>query len=579
MKKVNDFFTMHKSANLFLLLLLLAITFIASFSTIFKVHYDELQGTHSWLSGSTIKFVNNWLEETPQKLHFVNYESPDSIEFNETTERGPYISYPSGCTLFVYFAAKIVGRNTIGISFLKHFQMICFLLEVLLFGLFVYRFLGKSGIESVKEKLFVSFATATFWSWLPTNVWYLANVYFADQCIILFVMAFLLVEYECYYCEKKSLSISLNFIKSILILCGVLIDYYFWILAFVAFIFQIVITVKSEKSIGHIIINSLWYAIPVILALGFYAYQLFSVPNWKSILFAKFEQRAGLVKTDTGPGVFNTPKFIIKNLIRNFIYAFGLKENLKVLPLLLLVLYLFVKKADKSEKKSHFVYKEIIFSKNGIIIILGVISPILQILLLKNHSAIHEFSQIKLSWIFAMFPLVVSLISVNFNNYFEEKIVYLGKIKISYFLNLFIISFLCIAFLTAVPFSSWSFRKSRMEEYHDYHLAEILKDNTSFEHVCFSFSYEIPNNPPQELAISRKQVYKINSKEELESYFPNLKENAKKIFVIDKTALSTLTNEQIESQLDLQSSNVAIYEDDQFCLLEICSDKTSVLDK
>lgn len=574
MKKVNDFFTMHKSSNIFLLLLLLAITFIGTFSTIFRVHYDELQGTHSWLSGSTIKFVNNWLEETPQKLHFVNYESPDSIEFNETTERGPYISYPSGCTLFVYLVAKVFGKSAIDIGFLKHFQMMCFLLEILLFGLFVYRFLGRTGIESEKEKVFVSFTTATFWSWLPTNVWYLANVYFADQCIILFVMAFLLLEYECYFCKKKSLSVSLNFIKSLLILCGVLTDYYFWILAFVAFIIQIVLTVKSKKSIGQIIINSLWYAIPVILALCFYAYQLFSVPNWKSILFAKFEQRAGLVKSDTGAGAYNTPKFIIKSLISNFIYAFGLKENLKVLPLLLLVLYLFAKKADKSEKNSNFICTEIIFSKNGLIIILGIISPIIQILLLKNHSAIHEFSQIKLGWIFAMLPIVVSLISMKSNN-FERKITYLGKIKISYFLNVFIISFLCIVFFTAVPFSSWSFRKSRMAEYHDYHLAEILKNNTSFEHVCFSFSYEIPNNPPQELAISRKRVYKINSKEELESYFPNLNENAKKIFVIDKTALSNLTNEQIEVQLDLQNFNKIIYEDDRFCLLEFDTVKTS----
>ena len=137
------------------------------------------------------------------------------------------------------------------------------------------------------------------------------------------------------------------------------------------------------------------------------------------------------------------------------------------------------------------------------------------------------------------------------------------------FMQIFMISFLCIVFITGVPFSSMKFRNEQEMESHDYHLAEILRDNTSYEHVCFSFSYQIYTNPPHELAVSRKKVYKIDNKAELNTTFPNLNSQAVKIFVIDKDAVSELTDEQIAVQNELKNSNKLFFEDERFCLLEL----------
>ncbi|MBQ4496577.1 MAG: hypothetical protein II973_03645 [Spirochaetaceae bacterium] len=554
MIKVKGLFSVNKSKiSVIFLFLLLTLTFVVSFKTKFVVHYDRLYGYLSQLSGSTLKFVNNWLVETPQKLHFLNFELPDSIEFNNLIERESYISYPSGCTFFVYVFAKLLGRQIIDISFLKHFQMICFWMETLLLAVFVYRFLKNIGIKSEIEKTVAAFLTAIFWAWMPTNVWYLANIYFADQCIILFVMAFLYVEYEFYCCKNNRARFILNLIKASLIFAGVLIDYYFWIFTFVAFVLQVVYSIKDKERISIIIGNALWYVIPVILAVSVFACQLLSVPDWKNRLYSTFLFRIGVTNTEID-------KVILKSLYHYTVNGFGLKSNLNLLVLLILILC-FHSDSIKISKKFFVVLKEYLFTNNGIIILLGTIAPILQIVVLKNHAAQHDFSIIKIAWIIAVFPVVFSVIYFKSINHESQRTFQ--------FMQIFMISFLFIVFITGVPFSSMKFRNEQELELHDYHLAEILRDNTSYEHVCFSFTCSITKDLRNELAVSRKNVHKIDNKNELNTMFPNLNSQAVKIFVIDKDAVSELTDEQIAVQNELRSTNKVFFEDERFCLLEL----------
>lgn len=557
MKKANKtLLAANKSViSVGLLFLLLTLAFGVSFKTKLAVNYDSFNGRHCWLSGSTIKFVNNWLIETPQKLHFVNINLPDSIEFNGLAEREPYISYPSGCTFFVYVFAKMLGRQTIDISFLKHFQMLCYWLETLLLAIFVYRLLNNSGIKSELEKTTAAFLTAIFWAWMPTCVWYLANVYFADQCVILFVMAFLYVEYENYCSANTRHRFILNSIKAVIIFAGILIDYYFWVLTFVAFVLQIVYSVKNKKTLAAIIKTLLWYVIPVILGVVVYACQLVSTPNWLDELSFVFLYRTGAAKRD------DIDKHIFKVLWRHIVAGFGLKTNLRLFVLFMLILCLH---SDKIRISRFFtVLGKTLFTNNGTIILLGTIAPVLQIIVLKNHSAVHDFSMVKLAWIAAILPVVFS--AIYFKSIEHESQSTLA------FLQVFMISFLCVVFITGVPFSSIKFREDQEQELHDYHLAEILRDTTSYEHVCFSFTYSIPANPPHELSVSGKNVWKIDSKSEMNTKFPNLKEQAIKLFIIDKYAASELTEEQTAVQAELRNSGTVFFEDERFCLLKLTS--------
>ena len=546
--------------SLLMALLVSTLIFAVSFRTIFKVDYNSLSGTLCYVSGSTIKFVDNWLAETPQKLHFVNFESPDSIEFNSLSERGPYISYPSGCTLFVYCAAKLAGKRRVTISFLKHFQMLCFWLEVMLLAIFVCRFLARNRAVSEMERFLIALATATFWSWLPVNAWYLANVYFADQCVILFVMAFLLLEYEVMWRENKSARLLLNIAKSLAIFAGVLTDYYFWILVFVAFVLNIVSGVREKKTPAAIARRSLWYVVPVLLALGFFLYQLTSVPNWRGILKYKFLFRAGIADSE-----WNDKEFIRSALRFYFSNAFGLDVSLSSLLMLFLVLYLQLQRARPAGKAARAAMKDSITGRNGTVLLLGFVSPALQIVLLKNHSAMHEFSMMKLAWCFAMMPLALSALLCRTIDFSGRR----WYFAVSPFFHCFIICFSVMLLITKVPMSSRTLYKTRSGETEDYRLAEILRERARYEHVFFSFSHAIPTLPPQKLAVSGKQVHKITSVEEMGTLFPRLRAGAVKIFVIDKDESPSLPVEQAAAERALMEAGGTFYEDERFVLLTV----------
>ena len=537
--------------------LLLTVVFVLSFKIIFKIDYENNNGLHNWLSGSTLKFVNNWLAETPQKLHFVNFEAPDSIEFNSLSERGPYVSYPTGVTFFVYFFAKLTGHKSIDLSFLKHFQGVCFWLEVLLLAFFVFRFLSRTGVKSEKERFFITFFTALFWMWLPTTAWYLTNIYFADQCVILFVTAFLLVEYESMNCRDRSLAVLLNIMKFYLIFAGMMVDYYFWILAFVAFVCYLIFAIKEKKTILNILANSLLYVVPVALALGAFAAQLFSVPNWQDALKNRFLFRAGMSESR-----FNTYDYLVDNLIDNFKFAFGLEGCARMLPMIALAVFACFRHAGLKPTGAKFrtVLAKSVFGKNGMVFLVGFIAPLLQVALLRSHSAVHEFSMIKFGWCFAVLPIIVSAVLCRMFD-FEEK-------KISKFSFFFTVCFLSMLVLTSVPFSSYDFYNSRKSQFNiDFDVAKILREKTSYEHVCFSFSHEIPNNPPQELGASGKRVHKIRNINEMNTRFRSLKEGAKKILVIDKSRSSKLPKDQKKAESDFKHSHKIIYEDKSVCLV------------
>ena len=548
-----------------ILFLALTLAFMVSCKWIFPVTYKTLSGSHIWLSASTIKFVNHWLSESPQELHFVNFESPDSIEFNSSVERGPYISYPSGETFFVYCFAKLAGHSRIDLSFLKHLQLWCFWSEILLFALFVYRFLSRNGVASEMEKTITAFSTALFWSWLPANTWYLENVFFADQCIILFVMAFLLVEYEGMHCTRKTCRFTINAAKSLLIFAGVMIDYYFWILAFVAFIMHLLRTMRAKEGWANLVSQSLWYVVPVIVALTAFACQLMSIPNWDNLLADRFFLRAGL-----SPCEDNALRGILINLKIHFTSSFGLTKSGFLRSLVLFAVLVFELGMGTMKNTCRRIlsrFPKWVFGKNGTIIVLGFVSPLLQIALLRNHSAMHEFSMLKLAWCVAMVPVLVPLMLLRAKGFSRQC--FAGNAKYSFFFHGFVLCMGAMIVITNIPFSSRDFYLSRQQySSHLEHsrIAEILRNNTSREHVCFSFSVEIPENPPHALAISGKRVYKINALKELDAHFPNLALGAKKLLVIDKNA-TDLTNEQLAEQRMLVSDKPVFYEDDWFCLL------------
>lgn len=550
----------------------LTLIFAAGFKTLFPIRYGRLTGMHSWLSASTLKYVNNWLEEGPGKLHFVNYESPASIEFSTLEERWPYLSYPTGETFFVYCFAKLAGKSEIDLPFLKRLQLGCFWMSLLFFALFVYRFLAGNGVISEIGKAVSAFFTAWLWAWTPTSAWYLSNIYFADQCEIPFVMAFLLVEYECAGGKSKAWIITLNILKAALVFAGVMIDHYFWILVFVAFLLDAIRSFRTEKSLSRTVLKSLWYVVPVVLALSVYALQLLSVPGWRGILMERFMLRGGF---DGRDGNAFLP--ILMGLKLRFTESFGVTKCgwFRLVLIVATALYVRPKRADGTTGCGKVCFLKCLSSfgnavcgRNGSIVALGFSAPILQILLFKQHSVVHEFSMQKLAWCVAMIPILVALLLWRRGLGPGKKD---SNVKSPNYLRCFMPCFAALLIVTDIPFSSRAFylaHQNAKDGPEDFRLAEILHGCASHDDVFFSFSREIRDMPPHELAVSRKRVHKISSAEELDTLFPNLPPHARKILVIDKKS-ADLTEGQLEEERALSAACEVFFEDDAFRMVVV----------
>lgn len=549
--------------NVFILAVLVSLCFFFFFRFISPVNVNNMGGMHSWLSGSTIKFVNNWLEEGPERLNFTNYEAPNSIEFETLEEREPYLSYPTGETFFVYITAKVMGKSRITVSFLHKFQLIIFSVEAILFSVFVYLFLAKTvKLRSNCQKIIIAFFVAVLWMLLPTCSYYLANIYYADQSVIFWVMGIMLVEYVIrVFNLSKKWSRSLKCLRAALIYTGLLVDYYFWFLALFLFIFEmldIFVRKKKGERKKEIIGVLMWFGIPAVLAVLTYYMQLVQTSGWMKILSNRFNVRVAGREIDTLDVVFS-------GIVENFVAAFSLHHTMSIyLGLISVAIIVIGCVAIVKEKK----YLVLIRNPGISIVVANILAIISQIFFFKQHSAIHEFSMIKVGWVIALLPIIITMViccALKLPRGYRKNVLGVGM---EYFSLCFIPSFLIIIILVGVPASTIEFTEKRVAEV-KYDFEEMINEETNYSDVLFSYTDEILKNPPQQLAISNKLLYKIDDVLDIDEIFPNLSLEATKILVVvNNKDLPDAQKKQL-SCLKNKPDNIKRYEDNEYLLLEM----------
>lgn len=504
--------------------------FLAIFNFKYPIRYTNMGGDNIWQSASTIKYVNIWLEEGAASMHFTACENYRSIEFQSFNDRIPFISYPSGHIFLVWLCAKISGRHFINISFVKHLQMVLFALESMLFASFIFVLFWKHKIGGWYSRLIIPVCTVVLWMLLPVNAWYLPNVFFTDQSVIFYVMLFLFLEELVFIPDLKQHKYQ-YFIVQILhfltIYCGILTDYYFWILAFFVFLMRIIGLLLDKKSIKEIMSLALKYAIPVILAVLTFFIQLQFVDGWLDTLTYKLKFRTG------GDDSLSA---IISRLIENFTAAFTQEQRSFMLYLcifqLAAVIIAFLTLPGKKRIKTLFINQDIA------LIIAAYISVFFQIIMLKNHSAVHEFSMMKAGWCVAMTSPIAAIAyvrAVNMGRDDSQTSYFLGK-RIAPLIPAFFGCFFILVLITGVPTSTSKYIVSRDGDA-DYSLDEFLYRYTDYNDVCFSFTNEIHYEPPMDLTISHERVYLVDSDKDIYTKFPNLDPLAVKLLLVDESAM------------------------------------------
>ncbi len=549
-------------------LIIITVCIIACFYVVNGIIYpnkydNNISIAHSWLDGSTIKFVNNWLKDGASNLNFIMYEAPDSIETSELSQREPYISYPSGSIVLPYLIAKICSMEQIDILFLKYMVTAIFAIDSLLIGILIYSILNKysKNINQI-SKVIISIIAATFWMLLPNNSYYLRNIYFADQTVITVVLIFMIFEIN----KSKVMSSSnkigkviYNILYYLTIIIGTLTEYYFLFVLFVAFCIKelpILFAREKEGKFKKLILTSLEYIIPLIIGLGIFLIQISRIDGWFELMFSKYVMRTSVVLDG-----MNLLEEIQKNIISSYTtFGYGLLIIGVVSTIIITIVNLVkVFRKNRNEKLSNL-------SK---LLLFIYIPPVFQILFFKNHSAIHEFSILKLG-----LPLIFTAILIGYGLYLILNKLYKIKFKAtknssSIILTVSTLIVVVVEMFLIIPRTS-DYMNEKVSEPENKEIEYYLKDNAKYDEVYFSYTYEIPTNPPQNLSISNKQVYLIEDIEQISEKFPDLSAEANIMFIIQKNI--DKTEDVLNKEQEIKENSTKIKDLENYEVYELVNE-------
>ena len=513
----------------------------------------EAQGKLNWLSASTVIFVNNWLKEGPWNLKFIMYSLPDSAEFKSLPERGAYISYPPGAMIPPYMLARLLHKNEIGTDFIKRFLTIKFLLDTLLVCLVVYSiFRIIFRLPRANMAIAASVASALSWMCLPINLYYLRNVYFSDQGIITVVLIYILLEmWGELLTRKPSLKFIYLGLKFVVSLFGALTDYYFLFVLLVSWLVRIIPLIKSKDNFKTVFLTSLVYVMPVLLGLGLFCLQLSQVENFNNIILDKMIYR---ISGDM-PGGKSKIYYLISNM---HVYHVGW----------LLIGFLGLSAVLAGKHKTFTLKYGPLLDIMAIIYI----PPVLQVLVLLNHSAIHDFSMLKFA-LPVMLAFVISPFWVfDFKKAPEGGIVtrpenddgfLISKSRAIYLIIILSSVFYCgMSELTLAKYL-----QKRIGAAESYERENLIRSNYGYGDVYFSFTESIPVSPPMRLSVSKKLIHKIDSIPEIFEKFPDLSPGARVLLVVNKNnqdkSRIIIENEQKavnDAHLSFSSENYEVYQ-------------------
>ena len=438
-----------------------------------------------------------------------------------------------------------------------------FAIDSLLIGILIYSILNKysKNINQI-SKVIISIITATFWMLLPNNSYYLRNIYFADQTVITVVLIFMIFEIN----KSKVMSSSnkigkviYNILYYLTIIIGTLTEYYFLFVLFVAFCIKelpILFAREKEGKFKKLILTSLEYVLPLIIGLGIFLIQISRIDGWFELMFSKYVMRTSVVLDG-----MNLLEEIQKNIISSYTtFGYGLLIIGVVSTIIITIVNLVkVFRKNRNEKLSNL-------SK---LLLFIYIPPVFQILFFKNHSAIHEFSILKLG-----LPLIFTAILIGYGLYLILNKLYKIKFKAtknssSIILTVSTLIVVVVEMFLIIPRTS-DYMNEKVSEPENKEIEYYLKDNAKYDEVYFSYTYEIPTNPPQNLSISNKQVYLIENIEQISEKFPDLSAEANIMFIIQKNI--DKTEDVLNKEQEIKENSTKIKDLENYEVYELVNE-------
>lgn len=480
-----------KHTNTINMILILTGVMIFSAFSLSGVHLDldNSDSYNEWVTSASLRGLNNWLADGILKDKFLIHEDFSSIEFGNNNHRGIYVSYPPGALVPVYLIAKLSGKNEISVRFVKRFIQAEYYLAAAFLSLLFYSAMIILEVKSRALFLLLPIVLSSLWMALPFNVYYMQNVYFADQAVILLSIIYFFLEILLYNNRLKKYENLLQLVSSLVLLLGLLTDYYFVCIALVTFFFRVKIAFQDYplKSILYKIFSKTWMIILSSFAAGIlFISQILIVPNGLKLLIVTF-----LIRTGSGAEHGGIKLLALHHFKVGFSPLF-----LPVLAGVTVFCLIFPLIKNKFNKQ-----KQMIIDWLSII----TLSSVLHTLILREHSIVHEFSMLKYNLVFVFF-----LFTIVYWIYVRQQQDIGGKNKRFAKIALTLLSLPTVLLFLYLYQYNQTFTRQRFWK-EDHSIARFIGENTNFADVVYSPDYEIPLYPPQNLTISKKRIYRISS--------------------------------------------------------------------
>ena len=501
---------------------------------------------HQWLTGSTVEYAYNWYKEGPFNLKFALLQDPKSVESVTFNSRSPYFSYPSGTVLPIYIISKILNR-TPSPSMVMAYNLSNHLLITLLLSFSTFVILLRLKLNVTVTFLF-ALIPIFLELLLPGTLYWHQNVFWADQAVILPFVFLIFLE----IIKNKPLIgrplLIINILEYLTIFYGIFTDWLFIPVVFTVVILRTI--VLKKKNIKNIIRNTSVYITSAILSLGLFAWQIYYFHAFNTLkdtfLFRSASNEIGEV--------------YIKNFPLRFVqeigYAYGLGGDI----LILLSALIFIISLVFLITHKHHIKKDINNGLSQLLLYISLVAfpCIIQVLILRNHTYIHDFSVLKFSLVIALIPLV--LIPVLLWQW-SQNIKYFKKYSLRTQVILLCISLLgCGLYLknTFPEYKKLFYPPDKIIE----ERGEFIFNNTSFYDVVFSPDFEIPTTPPQAIAYSEKRVYEIYTLGDIYNIVKNINDDYIVNFVLineDKANLNKFHNLIITGDIKISNGTYTIY--------------------
>jgi hypothetical protein len=378
----------------------------------------DLNAHHEWLMVHSLINLRAFEQWGFGNLLGASVLIPKSIEYiqaditNLNKADGIYLSYPTLWLAIPYLIFKVLSIpiNNFNLQ-VYHLIFNRLIISIVIYYLFleIIRLLGKTNFfQGLGSRILALISTAG-WMFNPPVLYWMQNVYFCDQAVLLPVYALLLFTLKQNFCFEY-LSLNRRVFLFFLSLLAAGFDWYGWVVLFL--IILIIILPLASKNIKVTI-----YAIqPIIAAIGlisiWFVVQLFYYKDgWNQIRMTFFDRIGKDIPLDLAADLKTIVSYW-SNYFPNPIKLVMLKEKISLEMILvtlftvLIALLFLLWISHKHDRR-----------KLLLVCVLLIFAPLLQLILLRGHSTAHDFSALKLALPTAfIFWIVIPFIGLNILN-------------------------------------------------------------------------------------------------------------------------------------------------------------------